>query len=85
MFGDLNPRLVLLFPARCEQYRAGKGGFEEDELVEVDGIVMSRSPGFASWCDPGGLMRVHVYQAAGGDYIDRIARGLDIREVHLAS
>jgi hypothetical protein len=83
-FGTLDPRLLLLFPGPCEPYRAGEGAFQEDELVEVEGIVMSRSPEFASWCDPGGLMRVHVYQAAGDDYIDRVARGLEIRDVRLA-
>jgi hypothetical protein len=83
--GNLNPRFVLLFPGRCEQYRAGAGGFEEDELAEVDGIVMDRSSWFASWCDPGGLMRVHVYQARGDHYIDRVARGLEVREVRLAA
>lgn len=85
MIGYGNPRLILLFPGRCEELRAGVGGLEEDDLVESHGIVMSRSPGFASWCDPGGLMRVHVYQAPGDDYIDRVARGLVIRDVRLAS
>jgi hypothetical protein len=76
---------VLLVVGRCEQYRAGEGGFQEGDLVRVGDVVMDRSSDFASWCDPGGLMRVHVYQARGDDYIDRIALDVEIRSVRLAS
>jgi hypothetical protein len=77
-------KAVTLFPGECTRYREGEGGFDEIEMVS--GLAVSReSDDFADWCIPHASMIVHVSQKPGDAFIDDVLRGLEIRNVNLAS
>ncbi|HZB04566.1 MAG TPA: hypothetical protein VE737_09645 [Actinomycetota bacterium] len=74
MFGDLDPGL-LLFPGRCQPS-------PEDRAIDrTNGDPET----FASWCDPIASMTVHVYDDQDPDFIRAVRRGLEFRNVHLAT
>jgi hypothetical protein len=77
-------KAVTLFPGKCTRYREGEGGFDEIEMV--NGLAVSReSDDFADWCIPHASMIVHVSQRPGDTFIDDLLRGLEIRNVNIAS
>jgi hypothetical protein len=75
MFGDLDPGL-LLFPGMCEPQP------EEEAVVQLD---EGRPETFASWCVPDATMTIHVYDDENPDFIRAVRRGLEFRNVVLAS
>lgn len=80
--GDFNPQ-ISFFPGECAPYREGKGF---DSIEVVHGLAVSReSDDFAAWCVPHASMTVHVSQEPGGTFIDDVLKGLEIRNVDLAS
>jgi hypothetical protein len=78
VFGNRD-RMVLLFPGRCKAKPAGS-----EDVEVVNGLHVSRSPGFASWCVPEASMVVHVYQGKADTFIDQVLESLQIRNVRLA-
>lgn len=81
--GDFNPH-IQFFPGDCSPYREGKSGFDHIEMV--DGLAVSReSDDFAAWCVPEAAMTVHVSQEPGDTFIHDVLRGLEIRNVTVAS
>jgi hypothetical protein len=78
MFGN-GGRMVLLFPGRCKAKPAGS-----EDVEVVNGLHVSRSSGFASWCVPEASMVVHVYEGEAETFIDEVLEGLQIRNVRLA-
>lgn len=75
---------VLLFPGECAPFREGEGGFDHIEMI--NGLAVSReSDDFANWCIPDASMTIHVYQQPGDTLIDDVLRGLEVRNVDLAS
>ena len=80
--GDFNPH-IQLFPGECAPYREGEGF---DDIEQVGGLAVSReSEDFAAWCVPHASMTVHVSQEPGDTFIDDVLRGLEIRNVDIAS
>lgn len=75
MLGDLDPGL-LLFPGPCQPDPGEDGSVQVDE---------GRPQTFASWCVPDASMTVHVYDDEDPDFIRAVRRGLEIRNVVLAS
>lgn len=77
MLGNLEPG-VILWPLRCERF--------EDTAEDVKlGRGIDRFEGreaFASWCDRGASMQVHVY--ASVQFIERLAAGFRIDQVERA-
>jgi hypothetical protein len=70
-------------PGECAPYREGEG-FDDIELV--GGLAVIReSEDFAAWCVSHASMTVHVSQEPGDTFIDDVIRGLEIRNVDLAS
>jgi hypothetical protein len=76
-FGNLavGRRLVILWPGPCES--------SGNRTIEGRRITLDED--FASWCDPGGMMRIHVYFEPGSDFFERVFEGLVVRDVRLAS
>jgi hypothetical protein len=69
-------RALSLYAGECTSYG--------DEMV--NGVVVDReSDDFAAWCVPDAPMTVHVTQEAGDTFIDDVLRGLEVRNVRVAS
>lgn len=76
-FGGLQPRrFVLMWPGPCHDI----GG-----TTVINGVAVDLSKDFASWCDPGGQMRIHVYFEPGSSFFRDVFDGLTVQEVRLAS
>jgi hypothetical protein len=78
--GDLDPRAVLLWPARCRPPR--RPGTTTIGGHAVDLEVGPRS-WFASWCPPDTPMSVHVYDSDGA-FGRAVIEGLQVRAVRHA-
>jgi hypothetical protein len=77
--GDLAPdRGVALFAGECEDY-------DFEGVRQIDGVGVDLSKGFAAWCDPGGMMDIHVAFEPGSTFFEDVFQGLEIRNVRLAS
>ena len=77
-FGGLRPRrFILLWPGPCP-----KGPDPDDVLI--DGVHVQLHRDFASWCDDGGKMRIHLYFEPDSDFFQQVFDGLGIRSVRLA-
>jgi hypothetical protein len=80
-FGDgpFNRRVpfVLFFPGPCQAESNAN-----DRVIE--GVSVSVSDGFASWCHPGEMMRIHVYFSGEPIFVEELIRQLEVREVELA-
>jgi Tol biopolymer transport system component len=77
-FGDLEPRrFVEIWPGPCGKDVAG--------ATVIDGVSVDLSKDFASWCDPGGHMEIHVYFEPGSSFFRDVFDGLTVQEVSLAN
>ena len=77
-FGGLSPRgFIQMWPGPCvnEPYEGTK---------EVAGVHVDMSREFASWCDAGEMMRIHVYFEPGSDLFTRVFEEVTVRNVTLA-
>jgi len=81
-FGGLGQKepFVLFFPGPCEPESDAS-----EDLPTIDGVPVSRAHGFASWCHPGEMMRIHVYFSGEPTFVEHLVRELEVRDVHLAS
>ena len=75
-FGGLgrNEPFVMLFPGRCEP----------EGQSFIGDVSVSLSKGFASWCHPGGMMRIHVYFSGEPTFVKRLVTQLEVRDVQSA-
>jgi hypothetical protein len=80
-FGGLGRKepFVLFFPGPCEPESD-----ENEELPTIDGVPVSLTKGFASWCHPDEMMRIHVYFTGEPTFVERLVKDLEVRDVHLA-
>lgn len=79
-FGGLSPRrrFILLWPGPCK-------GYDYEGVTEIDGIHVDLSKDFADWCDRGQMMTIHVYFEPGSRFFEDVFRGVQVRNVRLAS
>jgi hypothetical protein len=76
-FGGLQPRrFVLMWPGPCQDV----GG-----STVIGGVSVDLSKDFASWCDPGGNMLIHVYFEPGSTFFRDVFDGLTVQRVTLAT
>ena len=81
-FGGLgrNEPFVLFFPGPCEPESD-----DNEELPSIGGVPVSLTKDFASWCHPGGMMRIHVYFSGEPTFVEQLVKGLEVRDVRLAA
>lgn len=86
-FGEVDERMLDLFPGKCTAYREGEDGV--DDIDMVNGRAVSRGGGGngndANFCLPEASMVVHVYEPPGDTFVDQVLHGLEIRNVKLVT
>lgn len=77
-FGGLSPReFILMWPGPCDNE-------PDDGTKEIGGVHVDITRDFASWCDAGEMMRIHVYFEPGSDLFTRVFEEVTVRNVTLA-
>ncbi|MEX1263233.1 MAG: hypothetical protein WEE66_04735 [Actinomycetota bacterium] len=77
-FGGLSPRgFIQMWPGPCDNE-------PDDGTKEIGGVHVDISRDFASWCDPGEMMRIHVYFEPGSELFARVFEDVEVRNVTLA-
>jgi hypothetical protein len=77
--GHMEP-FVLFFPGPCEPESDAN-----EELPSIGSVPVSMTKGFASWCHPGRMMRIHVYFSGEPTFVEQLINDLEVRDVRLAA